>query len=137
MDRKRCCEISWGFLLKKSPAPHWRSSAGKPKLPLSKLPTDSNPTFVSRGGHKIRDALNALAISVQGKVCLDVGSSTGGFTDCLLQAGAQSVWAVDVGWGLLDMKLRNDSRVHVLERTNFRFMDLGAVAEKPTFVTVD
>ena len=63
-----------------------------------------------------------------------MGSSTGGFTDCLLQAGARSVWAVDVGYGLLDYKLRNDPRVHLLERTNFRFFEASKLTEKPELV---
>ncbi len=93
--------------------------------------------FVSRGGHKLRGALDHFKISVQGLVCLDIGSSTGGFTDCLLQAGAKSVWAVDVGYGLLDYTLRKDPRVHVLERTNFRYFDASTLTEKPDFATVD
>ncbi len=68
---------------------------------------------------------------------MDVGSSTGGFTDCLLQAGAKSVWAVDVGYGLLDYKFRKDPRVHMMERTNFRFMDAALITETPTLVVVD
>lgn len=72
-----------------------------------------------------------------GRVCLDVGSSTGGFTDCLLQAGARSVWAVDVGYGVLDYKLRHDPRVHLLERTNFRYFDAALLAEKPDLITID
>lgn len=74
---------------------------------------------------------------MQGKIALDIGSSTGGFTDCLLQAGAQSVWAIDVGYGLLDYNLRKDPRVHVLERQNFRFFDVQLLAETPTLVAVD
>lgn len=98
---------------------------------------DNTHKYVSRGGYKLRGALDALGISVEGKVCLDVGSSTGGFTDCLLQAGAKSVWAVDVGYGLLDYKLRHDPRVHVLERTNFRYLDASRITETPTLATID
>jgi 23S rRNA (cytidine1920-2'-O)/16S rRNA (cytidine1409-2'-O)-methyltransferase len=86
---------------------------------------------------ELRGALDAFNISVEGKVCLDVGSSTGGFTDCLLQAGAPKVYAIDVGWGLLDYKLRKDPRVHLLERTNFRFFEPNALPIQPDFVTVD
>jgi 23S rRNA (cytidine1920-2'-O)/16S rRNA (cytidine1409-2'-O)-methyltransferase len=81
--------------------------------------------------------LESFKIPIEGRVCLDVGSSTGGFTDCLLQAGAKSVWAVDVGYGLLDYKLRKDPRVHVIERTNFRFFDRSTLSETPDLVVVD
>jgi 23S rRNA (cytidine1920-2'-O)/16S rRNA (cytidine1409-2'-O)-methyltransferase len=73
----------------------------------------------------------------QGRICLDVGCSTGGFTDCLLQAGAKSVWAVDVGYGLLDYTLRKNPRVHLLERTNFRFFEASRLTETPTLAAVD
>lgn len=76
--------------------------------------------YVSRGGLKLQAALDRFGISVEGTVCLDVGASTGGFTDCLLKRGAEKVFAVDVGYGQLDWGLRNDPRVIVLERTNFR-----------------
>jgi 23S rRNA (cytidine1920-2'-O)/16S rRNA (cytidine1409-2'-O)-methyltransferase len=68
---------------------------------------------------------------------MDIGSSTGGFTDCLLQAGAKSVWAVDVGYGLLDYKLRSDPRIHMIERTNFRFFEASKLTEMPQLITVD
>jgi len=68
---------------------------------------------------------------------MDIGSSTGGFTDCLLQAGAASVWAIDVGYGLLDYNLKKDPRVHLLERTNFRFMEPSKLGETPSLVTID
>ncbi len=111
-----------------------RLSRKKPS-PLDNLPEKSR--YVSRGGDKLRGALDAFGVSANGKICLDVGSSTGGFTDCLLQDGAHSVWAVDVGYGLLDYKLRNDPRIHLLERTNFRFLDLKRLDEQPTLATVD
>jgi len=76
--------------------------------------------FVSRGGEKLERALDEFGIDVSGAEALDVGASTGGFTDCLLQRGAKSVTAIDVGYGQLDWRLRNDARVHVMERTNFR-----------------
>ena len=85
--------------------------------------------FVSRGGHKLQGALDAFAQSVQGMNCLDIGSSTGGFTDCLLQAGAARVVALDVNYGQLAWKIRQDPRVAVFERTNIKFADpteLGA-----------
>ena len=76
--------------------------------------------YVSRGGLKLEKAMSAFGLDLSGAICLDVGSSTGGFTDCMLQKGAQRVFSIDVGWGLLDWKLRNDPRVTVLERTNAR-----------------
>jgi 23S rRNA (cytidine1920-2'-O)/16S rRNA (cytidine1409-2'-O)-methyltransferase len=78
------------------------------------------PRFVSRGGEKLRHALDALGVAVAGRDCADVGASTGGFTDCLLQAGAARVVAIDVGYGQLHPRLRSDPRVTVLERTNVR-----------------
>jgi 23S rRNA (cytidine1920-2'-O)/16S rRNA (cytidine1409-2'-O)-methyltransferase len=82
--------------------------------------------YVSRGGLKLAAALGHWKISVSGRVCLDVGASTGGFTDCLLQHGAAHVTAVDTGFGQIAMKLRNDSRVRLLERTNARLLEQGA-----------
>ena|ERR1035437_5907378 len=84
--------------------------------------------FVSRGGLKLAGALDYWKIDVAGRACLDVGASTGGFTDCLLQRGAAHVTAVDTGFGQIAMKLRNDSRVRLLERTNARFLAPGALA---------
>ena len=83
--------------------------------------------FVSRGGEKLEGAIAALAVEVHGLVCADVGASTGGFTDCLLQRGAARVFAIDVGWGQLAQPLRVDPRVIVLERTNARHLTLEAV----------
>jgi 23S rRNA (cytidine1920-2'-O)/16S rRNA (cytidine1409-2'-O)-methyltransferase len=85
--------------------------------------------FVSRGGEKLAGALEDLSIDPAGRHCLDVGASTGGFTDCLLQAGAAHVVAVDVGYGQLHPKLRSDPRVAVFERTNFRTVSVAAVRE--------
>lgn len=81
------------------------------------------PRFVSRGGEKLDHALEAFGLDVRGAVALDVGASTGGFTDCLLQRGAAHVYAVDVGYGQLDYRLRADPRVTVLERTNIRHLE--------------
>ncbi len=83
--------------------------------------------YVSRGGFKLAAALAHWQIAVQGRACLDVGASTGGFTDCLLQAGAAQVTAVDTGFGQIAMKLRNDPRVRLLERTNARLLEPGAL----------
>ena len=93
--------------------------------------------FVSRGGEKLAGALEDLGVDPTGLVCLDVGASTGGFTDCLLQAGAHHVVAVDVGYGQLAMKLRDDPRVTVLERTNARHLEPEALPEAIGLVTVD
>lgn len=78
--------------------------------------------YVSRGGYKLAGALDAFHVDVSGRVCLDVGASTGGFTDCLLQRGAAKVWAIDVGHGQLDWKIRNDPRVVVREGVNARYL---------------
>ena len=85
--------------------------------------------FVSRGGLKLQAALDHWKIEVTGRACLDIGASTGGFTDCLLQRGASHVTAVDTGFGQIAMKLRSDPRVHLVERTNARFLAPGALAE--------
>jgi 23S rRNA (cytidine1920-2'-O)/16S rRNA (cytidine1409-2'-O)-methyltransferase len=84
------------------------------------LEVERPPRFVSRGGEKLQNALDALGVSVAGRDCADVGASTGGFTDCLLQAGARRVVAIDVGYGQLHPRLRGDPRVTVLERVNAR-----------------
>jgi 23S rRNA (cytidine1920-2'-O)/16S rRNA (cytidine1409-2'-O)-methyltransferase len=99
------------------------------------LTIDSGPRFVSRGGEKLDAALDAFAIEVTGLTCADVGSSTGGFTDCLLQRGAAKVYAIDVGRGILHWKLRNDRRVVVMEETNARFIE--SLPEQVSLVTVD
>jgi 23S rRNA (cytidine1920-2'-O)/16S rRNA (cytidine1409-2'-O)-methyltransferase len=101
----------------------------------SVLTVDSGPRFVSRGGEKLDAALEAFAIDVTGLVCADVGASTGGFTDCLLQHGAAKVYAIDVGKGILHWKLRNDPRVVVMEETNARYVE--SLPEQVSIVTVD
>ena len=88
-----------------------------------------DPPYVSRGGLKLAGALEHWKIEVMGQACLDVGASTGGFTDCLLQHGAVHVTAVDTGFGQIAMKLRNDTRVRLVERTNARFLAPGALEE--------
>lgn len=95
-----------------------------------------NP-YVSRGGLKLARAIEAFEIDLKGKVVLDVGASTGGFTDCALQEGAARVIAVDVGYGQLAWKLRNDPRVTCLERTNIRYLDPESLPERADVVTVD
>jgi 23S rRNA (cytidine1920-2'-O)/16S rRNA (cytidine1409-2'-O)-methyltransferase len=99
------------------------------------LSVERPPRYVSRGGEKLANALGALGVSVEGTRCLDVGASTGGFTDCLLQHGAAHVIALDVGYGQLHPKLRADVRVTVLERVNAR--ELSALPYAPDFVTCD
>jgi len=93
--------------------------------------------YVSRGGLKLDKALQTLAIDITGFICLDVGASTGGFTDCLLQHGASRVFAVDVGYGQLAWKLRQDPRVDVIERTNIRFMSADVLPQLVDLVTID
>ena len=93
--------------------------------------------YVSRGGVKLHAALEYFGIDPGGARCLDVGASTGGFTDCLLQSGAAEVFAVDVGYGQLDWNLRNDDRVTVLERTNFRIIDDDALPHDLSLAVVD
>ncbi len=91
--------------------------------------------YVSRGGLKLAHALDSFGMSVLGRVALDVGASTGGFTDCLLQRGAARVYAVDVGYGQLDWRLRSDPRVVVMERTNIRYLE--SLPEEPVLAVVD
>ena len=101
----------------------------------SVLAVDSGPRFVSRGGEKLEGALEAFQVDVTGLTCADVGASTGGFTDCLLQRGAAKVYAIDVGKGILHWKLRNDPRVVVMEETNARYVQ--ALPGTVSLVTVD
>jgi 23S rRNA (cytidine1920-2'-O)/16S rRNA (cytidine1409-2'-O)-methyltransferase len=98
---------------------------------------DELPRFVSRGGIKLANALERFALDVRGRRALDVGASTGGFTDCLLQAGAEHVVALDVAYGELDWRLRNDPRVTVLERTNARAITPADLPYAPDLVVVD
>jgi len=91
--------------------------------PDVQLEVEHGPRFVSRGGEKLEAALMAFAVDVRRSICADVGASTGGFTDCLLQHGAARVYSIDVGQGVLDWKLRQDGRVVVLEKTNARYLE--------------
>lgn len=93
--------------------------------------------YVSRGGLKLEKAIDEFSLSLDRKICMDIGASTGGFTDCMLQNGARRVYAVDVGYGQLDWKLRNDERVVCMEKTNFRYMTPGDIADQPDFASVD
>lgn len=99
------------------------------------LEVEQGPPYVSRGGEKLEFALQELSIPVEGKICADVGASTGGFTDCLLQHGAAKVYAIDVGKGILHWRLRQDKRVIVMERTNARYLD--RLPETIDLVTID
>jgi 23S rRNA (cytidine1920-2'-O)/16S rRNA (cytidine1409-2'-O)-methyltransferase len=93
--------------------------------------------YVSRGGLKLAAALDGFRIDPSGATVIDIGASTGGFTDCLLQRGARRVYAIDVGYGQLDWKLRNDARVTNMERVNIRLMNADAVPEKADLITID
>lgn len=93
--------------------------------------------YVSRGGLKLEKALDVFHIDLEGTVSIDVGASTGGFTDCMLQNGCKKVYSVDVGYGQLDWKLRNDSRVVNLERTNIRYIDESLIQDEIDFFSVD
>ena len=101
----------------------------------STLTVDTGPRFVSRGGEKLDAALEQFSIDVKDRVCVDVGASTGGFTDCMLQRGAKKVYAIDVGKGILHWKLRNYARVVVMEETNARHVE--ALPETVSLATVD
>ena len=121
-----------------------RSAGGRLEKPGTLIPAETpleiagppHP-FVSRGGVKLRHALDVFHLEPRGRVCLDVGASTGGFTDCLLQAGARLVIAVDVGYGQLAARLRQDARVHVLERTNIRSLTASMLPARPDLATID
>lgn len=95
------------------------------------------PKYVSRGGYKLEKAVEAFPLSLEGKICLDIGASAGGFTDCMLQNGAARVYAVDVGHGQLAPKLREDDRVVCMEGVNFRYMTGKEIGEAPDFASVD
>lgn len=93
--------------------------------------------YVSRGGLKLEKAMKTFPLTLTGKVCADIGASTGGFTDCMLQNGAQKVYAVDVGYGQLDWKLRGDPRVVCMERTNARYLTHEQIPDELDFASVD
>jgi len=105
--------------------------------PDANLIVDEGPRYVSRGGTKLENALDALGIDVDGRDCLDVGASTGGFTDCLLQRGAARVIATDVAYGQLDVRMRQDPRVHVIERLNAREIHPADLPFVPSLATID
>ena len=93
--------------------------------------------YVSRGGLKLEKAMKSFPLTLEGKICADIGASTGGFTDCMLQNGAVKVYSVDVGYGQLDWKLRNDSRVVCMERTNARYLTHEEIPDELDFASID
>ena len=101
------------------------------------LIVDAGPRYVSRGGNKLENALETLGLGVADRDCLDVGASTGGFTDCLLQRGAKRVIAADVAYGQLDVRLREDPRVYVIERLNARALQPADLPFVPSLATID
>ncbi len=109
------------------------------QVPTSALLERLKPAnrYVSRGGDKLAAALDAFQPAIRDRICLDIGASTGGFTDCLLQAGARRVYAVDVGYGQLDWRLRHDDRVVVYERTNARHLQSQDLPERAHILTID
>ena len=113
------------------------TKAGQSVAPQAKIEIARSRPFVSRGGEKLDHALRVFEVDVRGAEALDVGASTGGFTDCLLQRGAARVTAVDVGYGQLDWRLRNDPRVRVMERVDFRRLGDDAFPEGFDVMTID
>jgi len=111
--------------------------AGAQVRPDDVLTLASKMPYVSRGGLKLEQAIKEFSLDVKEKVAMDVGASTGGFTDCLLQNGAIKVYAVDVGYGQIDLKLRNDNRVSVIEKTNIRYLERTAVQDNIDIATID
>ena len=116
---------------------HIVDKAGASILAGSNIEVTESARYVSRGGEKLEAALDHFSPIIEGCTALDVGASTGGFTDCLLQRGAARVYAVDVGYGQLAWSLRNDPRVIVIERTNARDLGAGMFDERPEFATID
>ena len=115
-------------------------SAVKPSQeikPERNITIASRPRFASRGGDKLDHALNVFEINVEGKICLDAGASTGGFTDCLLQRGAKKLFSLDVGKGQIHWKLLNDPRVIVMDKTNARYLTAEMFPEKPELAVID
>jgi 23S rRNA (cytidine1920-2'-O)/16S rRNA (cytidine1409-2'-O)-methyltransferase len=111
--------------------------AGALVEPAAEIEIRGRSPYVSRGGEKLAHALEAFSVNARGRICIDVGASTGGFTDCLLQRGASRVYAVDVGSGQIDDKLRRDERVVVMENTNARGLDPRIFGDKPSLAVVD
>jgi len=110
---------------------------GMQVVPEAKIEIRSLSDYVSRGGQKLEKALEHFALSPEGKVCIDIGASTGGFTDCLLKYGASLVYAIDVGYGQLAWKIRSDPRVITMERTNIRYVSADMFEKAPQFAVID
>ncbi len=104
---------------------------------IENIRIDKGQKYVSRGGEKLAKALQEFSVDIKNKICMDVGCSTGGFTDCLLQHHAKKVYAIDVGYGQFDYKLRNNNKVILLERTNIRHLDPALIKDKPDVITID
>lgn len=113
------------------------TKAGAQVADEAEIQLREEPRFVSRGGLKLEKAFKEFPLEVKGLAAIDAGASSGGFTDCLLQHGARKVFAVDVGYGQLDWKLRNDPRVEVMERVNIRALTTEQLSERPDFATFD
>lgn len=112
--------------------------AGTKVAVTAKLEVKGNQMkYVSRGGYKLEKAMDVFGIRLDGKICLDIGASTGGFTDCMLQNGASRVYAIDVGYGQFAWKLRNDERVVCLEKTNVRYVTHEQVPDEGDFASID
>lgn len=112
--------------------------AGTKVAVTAKLEVKGNQMkYVSRGGYKLEKAMDVFGIRLNGKICLDIGASTGGFTDCMLQNGASKVYAIDVGYGQFAWKLRNDERVVCLEKTNVRYVTHEQVSDEGDFASID
>lgn len=116
---------------------HPAPKPGHPIAPDHKVVLKETDRFVSRGGDKLEGAMKAFPIQLKGRICLDIGSSTGGFTDCMLQHGAEKVYAVDVGKGQLHWKLREDERVIVMEGVNARYLTAADIPEPADFASID
>ena len=112
--------------------------AGTPVAHDAIIDIKENPCpFVGRGGLKLAKAINEFNIDVKDKVAMDIGASTGGFTDCMLQNGAKKIYAIDVGYGTLDYSLRNNPKVINIEKTNIRYLDFSLILDPIEFITID
>lgn len=133
-EKARALILAGGVLVNGHPA----AKAGESVAEDAKITVKQDDCpFVSRGGKKLEKAMASFQISLENRVTADIGASTGGFTDCMLQHGAKRVYAVDVGYGQLDWKLRNHPSVVVMERTNARYLEADAFSPPPDFASVD
>ena len=132
-EKARRLILAGQVLVDGQPAP----KPGHALLPDHEIVLKETERFVSRGGEKLEGAMEAFKLDLAGKVCLDIGSSTGGFTDCMLQHGATKVYAIDVGKGQLHWKLREDPRVVVMEGVNARYLTSADIPEPADFASID